>query len=168
MASKMTMIGFGNLGRDPQLKKGDTPAKSYVDFSIAVEEYTGKDSSGKAQYKTNWWSCRMFGQQAEYAAEHAKKGNTVYIEGSPSVTEKDGKTYLNLRVQSFALISRVSKSENGSEQTTSAPAAQPAAQSSNTSRGAAAVGYSAPAPAAAAASAAVAVAEEDDSDDLPF
>jgi len=43
----MTMNWFGNSGRVISVKKGDTPAKSYVDFSIAVEEYTGKDSSGR-------------------------------------------------------------------------------------------------------------------------
>jgi single stranded DNA-binding protein len=162
---------IGNLGRDLELKKGETTAKSYVDFSIAVEEYDGKDDSGKSKFKTNWWGCRLFGQQAEYASAHAKKGNTVYVEGSPSVNVKDGKTYLNIRVQNFLLVSRPVGQTNGASAPSSngtAPAstngnsASAADAAPEQSRGAAAAQRGAPTPVAAAA--AVAIEE----DDLPF
>lgn len=174
MASMIRVNAIGNLGRDLELKKGATTAQSYVDFSIAVEEYDGKDDSGKSKFKTNWWSCRLFGQQAEYASAHAKKGNTVYVEGNPSVTVKEGKTYLNIRVQSFLLVSRPAGQTNGasapssngtapaSTNGNSAPAADPAPEQS---RGAAAAQRSAPAPVATAPAAATVAIEDDD---LPF
>ena len=171
MASMIRVNAIGNLGRDLELKKGATTAQSYVDFSIAVEEYDGKDDAGKSKYKTNWWSCRLFGQQAEYASAHAKKGNTVYVEGNPSVTVKDNKTYLNIKVQSFLLVSRPAGQTNGA----SAPAADggqtsaPAAADQNQSRGAAAAAaHVAPAAVAAAPVATAPVASDIQDDDLPF
>ena len=173
MASMIRVNAIGNLGRDLELKKGATTAQSYVDFSIAVEEYDGKDDAGKSKYKTNWWSCRLFGQQAEYASAHAKKGNTVYVEGNPSVNVKDGKAYFNIKAQSFLLISRPAAQTNGAAAPSSngtapasngnsAPAADPAPEQS---RGAAAAQRSAPAPVATAPAAATVAIEDDD---LPF
>ena len=175
MASMIRVSAIGNLGRELELKKGATPQQSYVDFSIAVEEYDGKDESGKSKFKTTWCSCRLFGQQAEYASAHAKKGNTVYVEGNPSVNVKDGKAYFNIKAQSFLLISRPAAQTNGAAAPSSngtapasngnsAPAADPAPEQS---RGAAAAQRSAPVPAAVAA-APVAAAVDIQDVDLPF
>ena len=174
MASMIRVSAIGNLGRDLELKKGDTTAKSYVDFSIAVEEYDGKDDSGKYKFKTNWWNCRLFGQQAEYAAAHAKKGNSVYVEGSLSVNVKDGKTYINIRVQNFLLVSRPvgqtndvsAASSNGTAPaSTNGNSASAVDAAPEQSRGAAAAQRSAPALVATAPVAAAVAIEEDD---LPF
>ena len=171
MATMMKVIAVGNLGRDPKLTKNEDQKKSFVDFSIATEEYDaqGTKDAGKTTYKTVWWGCRMYGARAEYLAEHARKGSTVYLEADPPyVTHRDDKTYLNLRVQSALLLSRSAKSSEGSSNESSAPQTESAPQTqasapTTTQRSPA----SPPAPAQVTAAAAAAVADLTD-DDLPF
>jgi single stranded DNA-binding protein len=168
MAGFAKLVLIGNLGKDPVLTSSSEQSKTYCDFSIATEEYAGKEN-GKAVYKTQWWNCRMYGQQAEYAAGNAKKGQTAYVEGNISINEKEGKTYINVKAVLFNLISRPERSASSGEsvggESIPAPAqTTPAAQTS--SRGASAAGHSAQT-SQAATQAAVAVADISE-DDLPF
>jgi single stranded DNA-binding protein len=134
MASVASITLLGNLGKDPVLTKGSDVSKSYCDLSIAVEIYDGKDAAGKGQYKTNWWNPRVFGQQAEYIAGAAKKGNAVLVLGDLVINEKDGKQYNNVRATTVRLATRNEKGSGDqaqpqgeqTQQTSSAPVAQQA------------------------------------------
>ena len=77
MARGMTrLIVVGNLGKDPDMRysQGGTPVTS---FSLAVGRWDGQ---AKAEV-TDWYNVRLFGKNAENAAEWLKKGDRVQIDG---------------------------------------------------------------------------------------
>lgn len=80
---------LGNLGRDPETRSTNS-GSTVTNFSIATtERWRGKD--GQAQEVTTWHRCVSFGGQAEYIAEHIKKGGRVLIEGSIQTREWEDK-----------------------------------------------------------------------------
>lgn len=171
MASVAKITLLGRLGKDAVLNTGTNGGKPYAKFSIATEQYDGKDDSGKAKYSTQWWDCVVFGQQAEYVGNNAKKGHDVYVEGNLKLNAKGDKAYTDVTVNQFVLISRpggqAAAGEAASAPSTSAPSTSNGSSSSNgSSRGAAAAQRAAATTPSAAASAA-AVADLGD-DDLPF
>lgn len=158
--SKVTLLG--RLGKDAVLAASANGGKSYAKFSIATEQYEGKDDAGKAKYSTQWWDCVVFGQQAEYVGNNAKKGHDVYVEGNVKFKAQGDKVYTDVTVNQFVLITRpgAQSTQGESAPTTSAPApSNHTAPASNGSSRAAAT------PTAAASAAAVADLADDD---LPF
>jgi single-strand DNA-binding protein len=105
MASIAKITLLGRLGKDVELKQSNNGGQSYADFTLATDEPAGKQD-GKQTYKTTWWSCRTFGQQAEYAGKWGKKGATVYLEGGVSINEKDGKQYTNVKGNVFIVVAQ--------------------------------------------------------------
>jgi single-strand DNA-binding protein len=78
MSLNKAMI-IGNLGRDPEMRY--TPSgQAVTQFTVAVNR-NYKGQSGEWQEETEWFRVVVWGQQAERAAEHLRKGNKVYIEG---------------------------------------------------------------------------------------
>jgi single-strand DNA-binding protein len=78
MSLNKAMI-IGNLGRDPEMRY--TPSgQAVTQFTVAVNR-NYKDHDGNWQEETEWFRVVVWGQQAERAAEHLRKGNKVYIEG---------------------------------------------------------------------------------------
>jgi single-strand DNA-binding protein len=78
MSLNKAMI-IGNLGRDPEMRY--TPnGQAVTQFTVAVNR-NFKGQSGEWQEETEWFRIVVWGQQAERAAEHLRKGNKVYIEG---------------------------------------------------------------------------------------
>ena len=68
------IILVGNLGRDPELRVGQSGA-SFCRFSLAVtEKYNGED-------RTEWFNCVAFSKLAEVVSKYLKKGRQVYVEG---------------------------------------------------------------------------------------
>jgi len=80
MAASLNKIQLiGNLGADPEtryLPSGD----AVTNIRIATTE-SWKDKSGERQEHTEWHRISFFGQLAEIAGEHLKKGAQCYIEG---------------------------------------------------------------------------------------
>jgi single-strand DNA-binding protein len=71
---------MGNLGQDPKIGQGSK--SKYASFSIATEEYIGKDEkTNEAKYRTEWHNVTVWGKDAEYVEKYIKKGDKVYIEG---------------------------------------------------------------------------------------
>lgn len=67
----------GRLGRDPELKTGQTGAE-YCTFSVAVDRRkTDKDE----EKKTDWFRCVAFGKTAVFVDKYFKKGDGVEIIG---------------------------------------------------------------------------------------
>jgi len=78
----------GHLGKDPELKTGET---AVCKFSVAVK--TRAKKNGEWTDMTTWWSVTCFGKVAEFAAKDLTKGAPVLLSGEASVEEytaKDG------------------------------------------------------------------------------
>lgn len=102
MFNKLTIIG--KIGRDPEAKTTST-GKSLCNLSVAV---TGdfKDSNGDKP--TDWFNVTLWGQQADYISQYAKKGNTVVVDGrmESRTVEKDGqkKTYWTVQANTVKIL----------------------------------------------------------------
>jgi len=93
------IILIGNLGRDPELKY--TPQGNPVcSFTMATNERR-RDRTGESQDITTWFRVKVWGRQAETAAQYLTKGRPVYIEGRLRLeewTDRDGKIRQSLEV----------------------------------------------------------------------
>lgn len=116
MYSKTVVLG--KLGKDPEVKKGSKG--DFTVFSVATDSYAGKDENNKAKYETVWFDVTAFRQTGEFIATHAKKGDTVLIEGRVSARAYEGKAYLQLAADSAQLVSR--SAQNQGQKTASASA----------------------------------------------
>ena len=66
----------GRLGRDPELKTGQSGAE-FCNFSVAVDRRPDKD--GKKE--TDWFRCTAFGKTAVFVEKYFKKGDGIEIQG---------------------------------------------------------------------------------------
>src|SRR5690606_37857227 len=89
----------GNLGRDAEVRQAGS--STVCGFSVAM-------TSGYGDKKqTVWVSCSIWGKQAEGALpSYLKKGQQVAVTGELSTREYEGKTYLELRVNTIDLIGK--------------------------------------------------------------
>lgn len=88
----------GNLDRDAELKDvGGTPLAS---FSVAVTQRI------KREKVTSWISCSLWGARAPALSSFLNKGAKVAVAGelTTRVSEKNGKTYLECRVDDVTLL----------------------------------------------------------------
>jgi len=113
----MTMIG--NLGNDAVIR--DSGNKKAVSFSVAhSEKYT--DRNGSQVEKTIWVRCTYWRDADKTKiAEYLKKGQKVYVEGTPSARSyqnKNNETVTDLELTVFSLELLGSKEVGG---TTSQP-----------------------------------------------
>jgi len=70
----------GNLGQDPELKYiGNGNANALL--SVATSTRGKKDSEGKWLDETDWHRVVIWGPDAEYLAQNAKKGDRIAVEG---------------------------------------------------------------------------------------
>ncbi len=110
----------GNLGQDCRV--GDAGGTTVCNFSVAMKSGFGD----RAQ--TVWIDCALWGKQAEGALpDYLKKGQGVAVSGELSTQEKDGKTYLKLRVNSIDLTggkSDAAPAQSQPAQQSQAPAPQ--------------------------------------------
>ncbi len=70
---------IGNLGRDPELRS--TASGTHVaTFGIATNRrFKGQD--GEWQDDTQWHNIVVWGNQAEFITNYAKKGSKIFVEG---------------------------------------------------------------------------------------
>lgn len=81
MASVNKVILVGNLGADPETRY--TPSGDCVtNIRIATTDKWKDKASGEMKEQTEWHRINFWGRLAEVAAEHLKKGASVYVEGS--------------------------------------------------------------------------------------
>jgi len=103
---------IGNLGRDPELRKvGDTEV---ANFSLACTK-TWKDRDGEQQERTEWARCFAWGKVGSIIAEHASKGDKLYIEGEMETRqyEQDDvtKRVTEVRVREFMFLGGAAQGE---------------------------------------------------------
>ncbi len=107
----------GNLGQDCRV--GEAGGTAVCNFSVAMKSGFGDRAT------TVWIDCAVWGKQAESKlTEYLVKGQGVAVSGELSTQEKDGKTYLKLRVNSIDLIG--GKSDSAPAPQRQAPAPQQA------------------------------------------
>ncbi len=80
----------GNIGRDAEVRQAGS--ESVCSFNVACNRKV------KGQDVTTWFSCSLWGKRGEALSKHLTKGKRVSIVGELSTREKDGKTYLEVRV----------------------------------------------------------------------
>ncbi len=117
------VILIGRMGRNPETRFMQD-GKAITSFTIATNEYGGKDETGKSKEVAEWHFCKCFGKSAEIATEYLHKGNLVYVEGkiiTRSWTDKEG----NTRSQKEIFVDRFNnlspRSENGQKAKEEAP-----------------------------------------------
>lgn len=71
----------GRLGRDAELRSGNEPSKSVLNFSVAEDIGYGDKK------RTQWWSCALWGKRAESIAAYLTKGTPVTVVGNPELRE---------------------------------------------------------------------------------
>lgn len=86
--NRVTLIG--NLTRDPEIKY--TPKGTAISqFSIAVNR-SWKNANGDKVDEVSFVDCECFENRAENLAKHAKKGQSLYVEGRLKQDTWDDKT----------------------------------------------------------------------------
>lgn len=94
----------GNLGGD--VKVNNVSGTAVANFSVAVKSGFGD----KAQ--TIWVGAAIWGKQAESKlVDYLVKGQMVALTGEMSIRENDGKSYVQLRVNTIDLIGGKSDSQ---------------------------------------------------------
>ena len=98
------VILVGNLGADPELRytANELPVCS---FSIATD-HMKRNGEGESEKETLWHSVACFGQIAEAAGKHLKKGRQAYIEGTlvPNVwQDSEGTKHAGVRVHAHTV-----------------------------------------------------------------
>jgi single-strand DNA-binding protein len=106
----------GNLGRDAELK--DVNGTPLASFSVAVTQRI------KREKVTTWIGCALFGARAPALATFLTKGTRVAVAGelTTRTSEKNGKTYLECRVDDVTLLGGGGE---GGGQRSNRPAAPP-------------------------------------------
>src|SRR5690554_3846076 len=89
----------GNLGRDAEVRQAGS--STVCGFPVAMTAGYGDKK------QTIWIDCSIWGRQAEGALPgYLTKGQQVAVSGELSTREHEGKTYLQLRVNSIDLIGK--------------------------------------------------------------
>ena len=96
---------IGHLGKDCQVN--NVNGKSVMNFTVAHSEKF-RDASGNQKDKTTWVDCAYWSDRTAIAP-YLKKGQLVYVEGSPEVRSyqtKDGSpgASLTVRVSNIQLL----------------------------------------------------------------
>ena len=91
--AKLTIVG--NLGQTPTLRDGREPGTKFATATVAVNRGKGDART------TQWFDVAVNGKLGEAFAEYCAKGDLVYLDGDLTVRDKDGKTYLGIRVDTF-------------------------------------------------------------------
>jgi single-strand DNA-binding protein len=115
MASFNQCTFIGHAGRDCEMNY--TPAgKAVSKFSLAVNDYVGKDDQGKAKEVTTWLNIVAWDKLAEIANQYVVKGTQVLISGRLSMREYTDKTgvkrqAVEIIAQDIRLLGSKQKSE---------------------------------------------------------
>ncbi|MDA3926301.1 MAG: single-stranded DNA-binding protein [Kiritimatiellae bacterium] len=135
MASFNKVILMGGITRDPELKQSASGVK-VADLSLAISEQW-KDKSGESQETTCYVDIVVWNRQAELCCQYLTKGRQVLIEGRLQLDKwenSQGEKRSKLRVQAsrvqFLSSGKNSAGGGGALGSSSAPAAQPAQNSS--------------------------------------
>ncbi len=123
MISFNNCVFVGNVGRTPELQKTDE-GTSYARFSLAVDQYAGKDEAGKTKDSAMWLNIVAWRGLSESVAKVVRKGSLVLVNGKLSIrpyTDKEGveKTSVEIIANAVQILGSKAKEETSSEEPTS-------------------------------------------------
>lgn len=112
-------VFLGLLGRDPEVRYMSDGAATAT-LSLAVDR-TWKDKDGQKKSACEWVRLALYGQQAEFCGQYAKKGSQVYAEGrmqTRKYTDKQGqeRQTTEIIVKNFQLLGGKPKIDSKPEQ----------------------------------------------------
>jgi len=131
-ASVNKVILIGNIGKDPEVRymtSGDPVAT----VSLATTD-TWKDKEGAKQERTEWHRVVFFGKLAQIVADYVKKGMSIYVEGALRTRkwqDSSGQDRYTTEIVAGSMQMLGAPRNSSPEMSTSQPAAQPFAPSSN-------------------------------------
>src|SRR5947199_411619 len=84
----------GNIGNEPEARatKAGTPV---THFRLAVDNYAGKDETGKVKEETMWVDVVTWSNLAETVAKTLKKGDLVKVVGRLNIRKYTDKNNTN-------------------------------------------------------------------------
>ena len=85
----ITVTFTGNVGKDGEIRT--VSGTDVLNFNVAVRNGSKRDAG------TNWFRVGVWGQRANFLAEHVKKGAKVAVTGELEIGEYDGKPQFNVR-----------------------------------------------------------------------
>jgi len=95
--AKMTIIGHIGSIQDIKTVNREKGSKD-LNFSVAYNKPL-KNSNNEYENQTNWYRCSLWNKQAEYWCNKINKGDLVYLEGEPSITQYKDKAQINIRIE---------------------------------------------------------------------
>ena len=105
MSNSISFVG--RLGRDAEIKQiGDS---SVCKFSVASDVGFGDKKI------TNWFFCDLWGKRGDALCQYLAKGTQVFIIGTLTIKEKDGKTYVGVKVNEVEMLSKSNGNQNSGE-----------------------------------------------------
>ena len=112
--NRITLVGF--VGSAPEIYITES-GKQFARFSIATNQYLGKNEDGTVRERTDWHSIVAWEKLAEIAANHIAKGTHVLVEGSLgySTYEKEGQKLTRAQIRATA-IRKLDRTEKAEEQ----------------------------------------------------
>jgi len=128
---------LGNLGFDPEKGAKDN---SPVRLRIATSRSWKDKNTNEWKEATTWHTVNVWGASGDYAMNHLKKGDSVYVEGeinNNEVTDDNGnkRTFTDVKASRLQLANRKNGNGNGNGASSGvAPSAgAPASSSSGSS-----------------------------------
>jgi len=99
----ISLIGF--VGKDPVVRTTEG-GKKYALFSLATNEYIGKNDDGSRKERTDWHRIIAWGKLADYAEQYIRKGSHLAVDGPVrySAFEKDGQRHQGVSVKADTIL----------------------------------------------------------------
>ncbi|MDA0310985.1 MAG: single-stranded DNA-binding protein [Gemmatimonadetes bacterium] len=105
--NKITLIG--NVGRDPDIQQTKNGMK-VAHFSLATNRRP-QAGSEEEEERTDWHRLTLWNRQAQFAEEHIRTGDRIYVEGriEYDACERDGVTIPTAEIQVNSVVMLSSK-----------------------------------------------------------
>ena len=121
------VIFLARLGKDPEIRYGQSSGTAIASFSIAVNRRFKRDGEPDA----DWFNCVAFGKTAEFCEKYLHKGSKVLIEGEIQNTnydDKNGTKHYSVQV----IVNSIEFAESKNASSENAPADEPKSGTNNT------------------------------------
>ena len=112
MSDICKIVVQGRLTKDPEVKSYGA-GKSLTQINVACTIGLGDNAT------TLYHNCTAFGKTGESLAKHRKKGDQIFIIGTPTQNKKDNTTYYGVRIDewSFGANAKGNSGDNSSHDT---------------------------------------------------
>jgi len=120
MTSVNRHVIIGRLGQDPEIRY--TPSGAAVcQLSVATSDKWKDKTTGEWKEDTEWHRVVLWRNQAEFASEHVRKGDLVYVAGKVKTekwVDQEGTTKYTTKTVAREFMLLMSKSDDAKIGTT--------------------------------------------------